>query len=337
MTQMLFSDIMGDHQIFFQGYFLDDLRNSSFLVQYNYLPELIDYGISLYHNSYLFRKDDAYIRFRNLGLSANGSLPFDLYRRFDFTLSFMNLTLENASNPQIPSFERLQLIPSVKYVFDNTLQGWYGPNKGLRYYISAETSPKLFSSSASFYNFETDIRFYQPIVENYITLALRGSAGASYGSQPQKFFLGGTENWFTQDYSNNFNALSDPLDYAFLNFKMPLRGWSLGQKAGSKFFLFNSELRFPLFTALVAGPVPVLLQGVQGALFFDLGGAFDQKFVPTEKDLRGIERQKDMLMSSGVGVRSYLLGMPFKLDIAWSNLIYTWSKPRYMFSLGYDF
>jgi hypothetical protein len=42
-------------------------------------------------------------------------------------------------------------------------------------------------------------------------------------------------------------------------------------------------------------------------------------------------------MSLGIGVRSFILGLPFKLDIAWRNEIGSWSKPYYMFSLGYDF
>jgi hypothetical protein len=44
-----------------------------------------------------------------------------------------------------------------------------------------------------------------------------------------------------------------------------------------------------------------------------------------------------MLMSSGLGIRAYLLGMPIKVDIAWRNEIERWSEPYYLFSIGLDF
>jgi Tol biopolymer transport system component len=338
LTQMLFSDIMGDHQIYAQGYLLTDLRNSAFLVNYAYMPQLIDYGATLYHNSLLTYLDDGWIyRFRNFGLSLDASLPFDLFRRLDFNLSYMYLSKDNVQFPQIPSVERNLLVPSVRYIFDNTLGGWFGPSRGIRYFISALASPKVFSNSASFYNFETDFRFYQPIISNYMTFAIRGAAGGSFGANTQKYFMGGTENWFGARFFNNRIPLNDPTDYGFLQFKMPMRGWEIGQKSGSKFFMINSELRFPLFTALLAGPIPILLQGVQGSLFFDMGGAFNEKFVAAKKDIWGVKQPEDMMMSTGIGVRSYLLGLPFKLDIAWKNLYHNWSKPQWIFSLGYDF
>jgi outer membrane protein assembly factor BamA len=170
-----------------------------------------------------------------------------------------------------------------------------------------------------------------------MTFAIRGAAGGSFGANTQKYFMGGTENWFGARFFNNRIPLNDPTDYGFLQFKMPMRGWEIGQKSGSKFFMINSELRFPLFTALLAGPIPILLQGVQGSLFFDMGGAFNEKFVAAKKDIWGVKQPEDMMMSTGIGVRSYLLGLPFKLDIAWKNLYHNWSKPQWIFSLGYDF
>ncbi|OGU56250.1 MAG: hypothetical protein A2X64_10090 [Ignavibacteria bacterium GWF2_33_9] len=338
LTQMLFSDIMGDHQIYGQGYFLSDLRNSSFLVNYAYMPELIDYSVSLYHNSVLFYLTDGYLyRFRDYGLQFAASLPFDLFTRLDFGLSWKNLTKEFTLSAQVPSEDRMLLIPSVQYVFDNTLGGWYGPSRGLRYNIGALASPKVFSTSASFYTFSTDIRFYQPIWENWLTFAIRGAAGASFGEKPQNYFLGGTENWFNYRYTDQYIPINDPIDFGFLEFKMPIRGWAIGEKIGHKFFLINTELRFPLFTALLAGPVPILFQGIMGSVFFDMGGAFNEKFIASYIDYFGNRHPQDMMMSTGIGMRTYLLGLPFKVDVAWRNEYSNWSKPQWMFSLGYDF
>lgn len=338
LTQMLFSDVMGDHQIYAQINLLSDLRNSSFLVNYSYLPNLIDFGGTIYHSSiYLPLSDGYYYRFRNYGFQFDASLPFDLFRRLDFGLNITNLSRENLDFPLEPSVEHTLIVPSLRYVFDNTLPGWFGPELGMRYYFGLTASPKIFSNSASFYNVETDIRFYQPIISNYLFFAIRGSAGGSFGANPIKFFMGGTENWINAQYYGNYIPFNDPVDFGFLEFKMPMRGWSIGEQSGSKFFMFNTELRFPLFTALLAGPVPILLQGVMGSFFFDIGSAFNDNFTATQKDVWGNTIPKDLLMSTGIGVRTYLLGLPVKMDIAWRNEYYAWSKPQYMFSLGYDF
>jgi Tol biopolymer transport system component len=338
LTQMLFSDVLGDHQIYAQANLLTDLRNSSFLVSYSYLPNLIDYGASIYHSSAFVYGSNGYIyRYRNYGLTLNASLPFDLFRRVEANLNWMNLSKENVEVPQEPSISRMLVVPSVRYVFDNTLWGIFGPAVGSRYYFGIMGTPKLGGGGVSFYNFDADIRYYQPIINNYLTLAMRGAFGGSFGGNPTNYFLGGTENWINSQFFNGIIPFDDPVDFGFMQFEMPLRGWSVGEVKGHKFFLINSELRFPLFTALVAGPVPILLQGIMGSFFFDIGGAFDKDFVAAVRYDDGTIHQNNLLMSSGIGVRAYLFGLPIKMDIAWRNEYFSWSQPQYLFSLGYDF
>lgn len=343
LTQMLFSDIMGDHQIYAQGNILGDLRNSSFLINYSYLPDLIDYSFTFYHSSllaYLYDPNTNYNlinRLRNYGLSVDASLPFDLFQRVEFGGSLMKLSIENIEIPQYLPRERFLIVPNVRYVFDNVIWNNYGPVTGMRYFIGVTASPKLSNIGAGFINFDTDIRGYQPIISNYLTFAMRGTAGASFGPNPINYYLGGTENWINSTFFGNGYPFNDPLDFGFMNYEMPARGWSVGEHRGTKFFLINTELRFPLFTALLAGPVPILFQGVMGNMFLDVGGAFTDKFVAAEIDANGNKRPRDLYISAGVGARTHLLGLPFKIDVAWRNEFQKWSEPYYLFSLGYDF
>ena len=117
---------------------------------------------------------------------------------------------------------------------------------------------------------------------------------------------------------------------------MPIRGPQINAISGSKFGVLNAEMRFPLFQALVAGPVPILIQGVMGSFFFDIGTAFDDDLMMTSKDVNGTTQYKDLLMSSGIGIRSFLLGLPLKVDIAWQKTYSGWTQPKYLFSLGFD-
>ena len=343
VTQMLFSDELGDHQIFFQANLLIDLVNSQFYLAYNYLPEIIDYQFSFYHTSaYTWSgQRGRYFRFRNFGGGVGASYPFSLFDRMELTADLMYVskeTLGDGVSINEPVNSKFIIAPEIRYVHDNTLWGYYGPNRGSRYYFGLQGSPPIGDNGVGFMTFQTDIRYYFPIGE-WFSLAFRGAGAASFGPDPQNFFLGGTENWINRSLAGDRLPLDEPEDFAFMEFKMPMRGWPVGSISGNRYFLTNAEFRFPLLTALVAGPLPILIQGIMGAVFLDVGGAWNNtsfKSVvrnPVTDELN----PNNLLMSTGLGIRSYLLGFPLKIDIAWRNEFHTWSEPYYMFSLGFDF
>lgn len=347
VTQMLFSDVLGDHQIFLQANLLLDLRNSSIFASYYYLPEVIDYQINAFHSSgFVYQYQDGSIierpertlfRFRNWGASVLASYPFDLFNRIEWGLNFFNVSKEDITNPSSgKNISRMLLVPEGKYVHDDVLYGNFAPVRGSRYYIGFKGVPKLSENGVGFMSFTGDFRHYF-YFGDYLNLALRGTAGASFGPNPQKFFLGGTENWINPTFYDNTLPFDQPEDFAFMEFIMPLRGYNVNQSSGSKFFLANAELRFPLFRALLAGPVPILFQSIMGAFFYDIGGTWNNSFKATQLDANGNTIPNNLLMSAGIGVRTYLLGLPIKMDVAWRNEYYNWSQPEYLFSLGLDF
>ena len=75
-----------------------------------------------------------------------------------------------------------------------------------------------------------------------------------------------------------------------------------------------------------------------GSFFLDMGTAFNSNFEATMINSQtGRTEYKDLLISSGVGVRSVLFGLPLKMDVVWRKLYDNWSIPEYLFSLGFDF
>ena len=232
------------------------------------------------------------------------------------------------------------IIPEARFVYDDVLYGYsFGPVDGTRYFVSMKGAPKFGSSGIGFMSFKGDFRRYI-FFNDFLSFAARFTGGASLGPNPHLYYLGGTENWINRSFRNDEVPFENPEDYALAEFVMPLRGAVVNEISGTKFFLTNFELRFPLFRALIAGPVPILFQHILGSFFFDMGGAWSGKltdFKSTTIDANGSVIPNNLLMSTGVGIRTILLGMPVKLDIAWLNLYHSWSKPTYMFSLGYDF
>ena len=350
VSQVLFSDKLGDHRIYLQFNIFRDLKNSSIFASYNYLPGLYDWSFRGYQragyiNSYYPLEVQqetgyagGYYRYRNLAGGFTVSRPISIFQRFEAGLDAMYIIKENYSYPQYEDNQNaFLLVPTIKAVYDNTLYGYYGPNRGFRGFIEAKGSPKLGSTGAEFISLKTDLRYYQPI-GNYLSLAFRGSAGASFGANAQQFYLGGQEMWLNYKYKDGKLPVNSPVDFAFMEFQMPMRGYAVGEIAGSKYFLGNAEFRFPLITALIAGPIPVLIQGIQACVFYDIGGAYNTQFHTTTIDpLTGEKIYDDLLMSTGFGVRAAFLGIPWKFDMAWQKEYTGWSKPQYIWSIGFDF
>lgn len=337
-TQMLFSDMLGDHQLYLLINLFVDLKNSNFYAAYYYLPNRIDYEFDAFHKAaYVVRGNGMLYRFRNYGLETNASYPFDRFRRLEFGLGMQLVTRDNLYYVEEPSASMFAISPKIKYVFDNTDWGWFGPNRGSRYFASISGSPKISNSTPEFITISTDFRQYFTTFRNYINFAFRGSGSASFGANPQNAIIGGVDNWINRTFSKGTLPWDSPSDFAFMQYGLPLRGFDLAERVGNKHFLFNAEMRFPLFQALVAGPVPILLQGVQGAFFTDIGAAWRDTFTPTTVDYLGNKISQDLLMSAGVGMRTFVLGLPLRVDVAWRNEFYAWSQPYWLFSLGGDF
>ena len=128
-------------------------------------------------------------------------------------------------------------------------------------------------------------------------------------------------------------------DYIFLQTGLPLRGYNYNAAIGSRYGLFNFEFRYPLFAFLQAGPLPIGLQSINGAMFFDMGSAWnsEKQYRAFTTNAAGNTVTRDLLMGMGTGARIYFLGFLVKLDVAWAWYWSGFSEPKYYLSLGTDF
>lgn len=338
---MLFTDMMGDHEIYFRANLFLDLNNSSFLLSYGYLPDVVDYHVAVFQNAgftYIqpeWSQFTLLYRLRNYGGIMWATYPLSRYSRFDLGAQVMVMTRENIDVPQEPSLTRFVTVPTLSYVLDDALMGFWAPVSGTRLNVTLEASPGWSSNGLSFATARIDARQYLHLGGTYV-LALRGSGGASIGGNPQKFFIGGVDNWFNRFFSDNGWPFVNPEDFAFTRPGWPLRGWALNERNGTQYFVTNVEFRFPFLFAFQAGPLPSLFQGLQGQVFFDAGGAWDQQGMAWMPN--GRPAPNPVLTSFGVGLRSLALGLPLRFDVAWRTE--PWggtSQPIYLFSLGGDF
>jgi Tol biopolymer transport system component len=346
VAQMLFSDMLGDHQIYVATNLQLDLKNSDFVVSYSYLPEMIDYSLDLFQESQLVyirdRRDIEHkARFRQYGLTGRAANPFSRFSRLEAGLTWLNVDREmiyySSEVPTLSNQSKMMFVPTVSYIFDNSQMWAFGPISGSRYNFTATASPKLGDNGVGFYTLLGDARTYLSLGDEY-TFAVRGAGGFSFGPDPQKFFIGGVENWLNYSYNPDSQLpLENAEDFTFLTPGFPMRGFDFNEQLGSKYFIGNAEFRFPLFRAIVSGPLPVLFQYVSGVLFADVGSAWNTNFNAFNEREDGSLVTDDLLIGTGIGARAYVFGMPVRFDVAWNYNLENWSRPHYYVSLGYDF
>ncbi|HRT98527.1 MAG TPA: biopolymer transporter Tol [Ignavibacteriales bacterium] len=343
-TLLAFSDVLGNHRIYLTTSLQVDLKNSDYGVAYYNLENRMDYGFEAYHTArfaYLDkgRGDYELYRFRNYGGGANFSYPFSKFYRMDFGLSWMQVTAENLDYIDIPIEKITYTLPSISFVHDNTLWGYISPIEGTRYNITSFGQPAYSKKdSLSFISFVLDYRHYIRFWYDN-SIVLRFSAGYSTGKNPQRFFIGGTENWINSVFSNNPVPIENASDFAFLTPALPLRGFDYAEKIGHKYSLINIEYRFPLLGIVATRGLPLLFRNFLGVMFIDAGAAWNKN-----KELQLFAKSKynntitkDLLLGTGFGTRMILLGFLVRFDAAWGYQQNHFSSPRYYFSLGYDF
>ncbi len=348
-TVMAFSDMLGNHQIFLLTDLVVDLKNSDYAFGYTYLPSRTNYSIVGSHVARFFYMTSPYTgfydlyRFQSYGISLFAEYPFDRYSRLEGGLSWLSLTRENLLETYEPEQDRVLFVPALRYVHDNSFFGYIAPINGSRYYAYLFGTPKTGSDGISFMTGMIDYRNYIRLFGTFYTFAWRVFAGSSIGSNPQKFFIGGTENWINVNFQGDFLPIRNAEDLEFLTPVVPMRGYDYNAKFGNNFALLNMEFRFPMLGFLSAGPVP-LFQTFFGTTFLDVGSAWGWdwynryvKFQAFDRDPGGNLKTRDLLIGTGVGARMVILYFLVRLDIAWSYNLQNFSPPKYYFSLGYDF
>lgn len=341
-TVFAFSDLLGNHQVYLLTNLLFDLKNSDYALAYLYLPKRVDYGFQIFHNArFLFLTDNAgnenLYRFRNYGVTGLATYPVDKFNRFEFDLSWFNIVKDNLDITATPTVRRSLIVPGISYIHDTSLWGIIAPANGERYNIGIAASPKFDDESLGFYTITADYRTYLRLWKNY-TFAVRLAGGGSFGTDPQRFIIGGVDNWINRQFENNRFPVEQPEDFVFLTSGIPLRGYNYAQRLGTKYGLVNMEFRFPLFGYLSAGPLPLFFQSFSGALFVDVGGAWTRQgeFKGIDRNAAGDIYLRDLLVGAGYGVRMIFLGFLLKLDVAWPLNLQDSFAPKYYLSVGAD-
>lgn len=338
LSQIYFSDLLGNQQIGIGINLIQSIKNSDFQLTYAHLPKRTDYYFSAYQFVNFYQTYYSVVRFRNYGAAFQVSYPFNRFHRINAGLNFINVQEENLWYVGYEDRSLHALVPILGVTGDNTIWGFYGPSAGRRWNVSLGVSPSLGSQGVDFQTITGDFRKYYAFGPEF-SLAMRLSGGISFGKQPQRFILGGLDNWLNYKFER-YIPLDNLADLFFASFITPLRGSKYYEQYGSRFFVGNLEFKLPVIDYLIMRfPLPLGLSYIRGAGFLDFGSAWgdDKSFRLFHKNRDNQFATKDLIIGMGYGVRINLGFLLLKIDTAWRTDLRGFSDNLYYFSVGQDF
>ncbi|WP_157600546.1 hypothetical protein [Rufibacter sp. DG15C] len=350
------ADLFEDYRIRGGVFALTDLKTTNFYAEYSNLKNRYDYRIG-YQKQSVFIDNQFAIR----RLSKHEILPAFSY---PLTHAISVKVLPRYANIRYTVIENFSVPDAVldfagiggELVFDNSVVIGMNMREGTRMKVGVTRMYGMGNKSEGFGKFYADLRHYQKIHKEFIW-ANRVSYGHSFGPAPKKYLLGGVDNWLnaTEDvtpiYDNNGNPTGDVADFFYLDYATPMRGFNYNARNGSRYVLWNSELRLPVFQYLFEGPINSgFFRNLQLTGFFDAGTAYNSgnpfsednsvntqpvPRPPFEVIVRNF--RNPFMFGYGGGVRTTLLGVYGRFDIAWGEKDYVREGPKLYFSMGYDF
>ncbi len=217
-----------------------------------------------------------------------------------------------------------------QWIYDNTLSKGLNLYAGTRFKIFGEYYQSVGDEDPlSLFVLGADFRHYYPIHRNFI-LANRFACSASFGKQRLIYYLGGVDNWWGAKY-NPDTPIDQATDYAFQTLATNMRGFHQNIRNGNNFFVYNTELRFPVFSYLLNRPVKSdILRNFQIVGFTDVGtawngltpysavNAFNNQVIQQGGITVVLDKQKNpFVLGYGAGFRTRIAGYFMRFDWAW--------------------
>ncbi len=330
------SDMFGSHTFILATDLVNTIDQSNFQLFYLYMPKRINYGIGILHTKYYYI--DSYDRLfsdRVYGALGYISLPFSKFSRADVDLTHISVDRKYYDPPYDDRSVKV-FLTSLSLINDTVIWGHTGPVNGSRSLFSYEYAPYITPRYLSYGAAIMDYRRYWHFKKRY-SFTIRLTGGFSHGEDKKKFYLGGISNWIGPSLGSD--EIYGINELYFGNVITPLRGYKYFDVEGTKFFLTNIELRYPFVEHFVMRfPLPLSIHYINGALFYDMGAAWDENKYFKGGTTKGGSKLKDIKAGFGFGARANLGFFVLRYDAAWSTDFDSVSpKPRHYLSLGAEF
>jgi hypothetical protein len=366
IAEVSMSDMFEDHRINGGAFIVTDLRTSNFYAEYSNFKKRYDLRVSYLKQTLFQNFTQSSLRYSRQEFTPSVSYPLThnvsvrvLPRLLHTRYSITNFLTE-------PDSVDMYAGGSAELVFDNSINTGVNISEGTRLKLGISSFKELENANKSFNKLYVDLRHYQKI-HRQIIWANRLSYGQYFGKAPKRYLLGGVDKWLFNKESDEvaekdkiFHNQS-PVDLFYQEFATPMRGFDYNTRSGHKYLLLNSELRVPIIQYLFQNATlgSGFFRNLQFTAFSDVGSAYngaspfsrnnsfntqilgggrpDDPLNKNPFQARVINYRNPFLFGYGVGVRTTLLGLYGKLDVAWGEENFVQTGPKFHLSLGYDF
>jgi hypothetical protein len=341
------SDMLGNHQMIFAGYVNGSFVESQLLAVYANLSHRLNWAVGLSQDPYFFLEQSEIVQgqpsntentfithIRRIVVRqafVTASYPFNRFKRVELSLRANNIKDDDLQilepydratgfrtrNPELvtagnPSASFLQ--PAIALVHDNTLFGYTGPFYGRRWRFEAAQN----IGSWHYSQLLGDYRRYDQIA-GPIVLATRAFYFGRMGRDADLFRLyvgstdllrGQTSGSYIRNECVNANDNNTYTGCA-----------ALDRLIGSQLAVGSAEVRFPILTQQLFKKLPLGFPPIEGAVFYDVGLAWDGNSVVKWKEDPedvGNPAVRVPLQTWGLSARMNLLGLVV-LRLDWSH------------------
>jgi hypothetical protein len=348
-------DMMEDYRLTAGIKVSPQFSNNEYLLSYENLKKRLDKQI-VFHRRVLETPEES----TTLRTQTN-SMSFITTWPFSGVLAWKGgITVRQDRNVLLATdISSLQRATTYKYwtgfkseiIFDNTRNPATNIYFGNRWKIFFEhyLQPENLKQSLSVAGF--DYRYYLPIHRNLIW-ANRIGGSTSFGKQLLIYYLGGVDSWLTPGF-NEDTEVDQSENYAWQTLATNLRGGYQNTRNGNSFLVWNSEVRFPVFSYLLNRPIRnQVVKDFQLTAFADVGSAwkginpYASENIYSDRIIRApgtpmtitLHNQRQPWVAGfGTGLRTTLMGYFIRADYAWLLDEGILLKPVFYLSLSLDF
>jgi len=301
----IFSDMLGDRHVYFLVYdqfgsFSDILKNLNVAAIYYDMQDRPIWGTGGFHfYTEGYNRFDFGFSEETFGALGTVSYPFSRFMRIEST-GYLTYSEKSYFADLEPERKGWFGTLNLSLIRDNSLWGRTGPIEGFRGNATVGGTYRFDTGQVSSHLASADLRYYLRLTKRS-AFATRLVGRSSGGPEPERFWMGGT--WDFRGY---------PFFYFY----------------GKNIVFASTELRFPVFDQFrVKFPfLDANFHGINGALFFDMGQAWEDEPLP-------------LLGSVGTGLRMNLGYVTvLRFDVAWrTEFEGRFEKPYYDIFFGWDF
>ena len=349
----MMSDLMENHKIDIGVKLNMSLINNEYVIRFRDLTKRLDKSLVL-HRYVTDNTYDYYYRTFTHEAFYTLSYPFNEILSVRGTAILRNdkrvtLAIDNYSLAQGNIRENLGGVRG-ELVYDNSKKLQMNIYVGSRGKLFAEYYQTIKKDTKNFIVVGFDYRHYTRIHRNFIW-ANRFAGSSSFGQNKLIYYMGGVDNWINARFDNE-----TPIDYTqpytYQTLATNMRGFDQNIRNGNNFVVFNSELRFPVFSYLLNRPINrQFIKNFQIVAFGDIGTAwtgwnpynpdnslYTSHYEDGNLNISVTKMKNPIVGGFGFGLRTTLFGYFVRGDMAWGiDDGHLNKKPHYYLSFSLDF